>query len=211
MTGGITIHGGVKLLGNEEIDNLELEELPVDPDSPNVGRVWMNSEAMRVKYVEGSPTGPSGTVRQIANTDDVAALASTTASAAPTVVTNNETQNITLGQPVCGAVDLSVILADAGVAGKQNVIGLISTISIDGSGGTGNMLSTGLITGTTVQWDAVTGQIGGLTPFATYFLDVGGGRITATPPFDTGLYICAIGQAISSTVLSIQIARPITL
>lgn len=47
----MTIHGGVKLLGaNSEIANLELEELSVDPVSPQNGRIWINTVEGRIKF-----------------------------------------------------------------------------------------------------------------------------------------------------------------
>jgi hypothetical protein len=62
------------------------------------------------------------------------------------------------------------------------------------------------------QWDAVTGQVGGLTTGAPYYLDPNtAGMLTATAPSMMGQFIVQIGTAISSTRIDIDIQAPIGL
>lgn len=74
----------------------------------------------------------------------------------------------------------------------------------------GSIQTDGQITGTTAEWDVITGQTGGLTPGATYFLSetaLGGLRATANT---TGSLV-VIGEALSETVLNLNIEKPILL
>jgi hypothetical protein len=61
----------------------------------------------------------------------------------------------------------------------------------------------------TAQWDARTGQVGGLT-VGPYW--VGGlGLLTNAAPTTPGRYVAFVGYAISTTVMVLQVARPILL
>jgi len=62
---------------------------------------------------------------------------------------------------------------------------------------------------TTAQWDAVTGEVGGLTPAATYFLDPVSGMLTRTPT-DAG-FLVQVGRALSATEFAIEGDGPIPL
>jgi hypothetical protein len=64
---------------------------------------------------------------------------------------------------------------------------------------------------TTAQWDARTGQTGGLTPGAAYYLDVVAGRITTSAQTQPGRALTAIGTAIAPTTMLLAITRPILL
>ena len=76
--------------------------------------------------------------------------------------TNNNAGAIVIGQAVyvdgAGTVDL----AQADAAGTKDVLGLVvdTTIAAAAAGG---VITTGILTATTGEWDAVTGQVGGLT------------------------------------------------
>ena len=61
----------------------------------------------------------------------------------------------------------------------------------------------------TAQWDAVTGQTGGLSPGATYFLDSTNGMLTTTPT-DAG-YLVQVGHALSTTSMALEGDGPIKL
>jgi len=216
-TTGIKIHGGIDLLGQDaEIENLELEELATDPTIPNAGRLWLNSSDLRVKYAEGTNQDENNTViREVANTDDLAALATVMTNSVSSIevfnVTNNGTNVLELGQPVYSVSALSVDLGIAADYDRKSIIGLVASNSIQPHGGTGQMLSSGQLTGTVSQWAAVTGNPAGLVPNAVYFLDVVLGKLTTTPPSADGQFICPIGTAISSTVFIIRIDRTIQL
>lgn len=56
----VVIHGGVRFAGVDPgVQNFELEELVVDPSTPGVGRVWVNTTENRVKY-SGEPLTEGG-------------------------------------------------------------------------------------------------------------------------------------------------------
>ena len=56
-------------------------------------------------------------------------------------------------------------------------------------------------------WDARTGQVGGLTPGATYYVGATPGSLTSTKP--VAGYSTKIGVAQSPTVLVVQIGEPV--
>jgi hypothetical protein len=64
----------------------------------------------------------------------------------------------------------------------------------------------GVLSGTTAQWDAVTGQTGGLTAGVDYFLSAAtAGRVTTTPPATAGQYNVYVGRAKSTTDMHLDI------
>lgn len=78
------------------------------------------------------------------------------------------------------------------------------------NGVSGTVQTDGNLTATTGEWDAVTGQTGGLTPNSTYFVsNITAGAISTTPP-TTG-YVQAIGLAVSDTTMKIKITDEIKL
>lgn len=74
------------------------------------------------------------------------------------------------------------------------------------------VISGGPLELTTAEWDAVTGQIGGLTPGAPYFLSTTAfGSITTVPPSAAGLFSAKVGKAITTTTLDVDPRNPILL
>lgn len=72
----------------------------------------------------------------------------------------------------------------------------------------GTVIVGGVATGTTGEWDAVTGQTGGLTPGSRYWLsNATAGNLTTTAP-TTG-YLVKVGIAVSTTQMLLQIGEPI--
>lgn len=70
----------------------------------------------------------------------------------------------------------------------------------------------GIMEGLTTEWDAVTGQTGGLTEGAQYYLSATtAGDITVTAPDAFGEFVVPIGVALSATELDIEIGAPIRL
>ena len=110
------------------------------------------------------------------------------------------------GAPVYVSAGSTVLLARANAVGTAVVVGLAcATIATSGSG---FVAPSGLLTLTTGQWDAVTGQTGGLTPGSTYYLDTAtAGKLTATMP-TTG-FITVVGLAISTQVMFIMTHPPL--
>lgn len=100
--------------------------------------------------------------------------------------------------------------ARANAIGTSFVAGL--TIASILTTATGTIRTTGPLTLTTGQWDAITGGSGGLTAGSVYYLDPGtAGLLTLSPTDSTGNFLVKVGIALSTTTLLIQIAEPIGL
>jgi len=125
--------------------------------------------------------------------------------------TNDELAAIVIGTPVYinGADTVKEALADA--IGTSNVLGLVvdATVAADDPA---RILTDGRLAATTAQWDAITGDVGGLTPGAIYYLDpaIAGNLTTTAPTADTEV-VARIGKALSATILEISINQPILL
>ena len=109
-----------------------------------------------------------------------------------------------IGTPVyisgAGAMDK----AQANASGTTEVLGLIVNASIP-SAASGSVQTNGVLPATTGQWDAVTGEKGGLTPNSTYYLDAANpGKLTQTPPNAVGEFIVRVGRALSTTEMIIN-------
>jgi len=102
------------------------------------------------------------------------------------------------------------------IPGKADAI---STARISGfteatvaDGATVDIQTDGIFVATTTEWDAVTGQTGGLTEGSEYYLDATtAGMMTATAPDSDGEIVAPLGRALSSTEFDIEISRPIKL
>jgi hypothetical protein len=140
-------------------------------------------------------------------------LQATDRLASPTVFsrTNANAGALVIGTPVFVAGAGSVDKARANAAGTKDVLGFITDISV-ATGQPGTVQSDGVLTASTAQWDAVTGQSGGLTPNTTYFLDsAAAGKLTPTAPTADGDFVCPLGLATSPTELEISIRSTIKL
>ncbi len=106
-----------------------------------------------------------------------------------------------------GTITAGMILYHTGVAStldkaRANATG---TMDVDGfcvaDSTTGSAIfyqDSGILKLTTTQWDAVTGQTGGLTPGSEYFADSAtAGKITTTPPSSGNIVQC-VGTAQST-------------
>jgi hypothetical protein len=70
----------------------------------------------------------------------------------------------------------------------------------------------GFLTATTGQWDAVTGQTGGLTPGALYYLSVAtAGKLTLTATETVGEFVERVGKAVSTTRMEVTVMPRIKL
>lgn len=124
---------------------------------------------------------------------------------------NGEITAIVIGMPVyvSAADEVKKALADA--LGTSEILGLVADITVAASD-PARILTDGRLTATTAQWDAVTGQTGGLTPGSVYYLDSStAGNLTTTAPTAEGETVVRVGRALSTTVLEISIDRPILL
>lgn len=120
--------------------------------------------------------------------------------------TNGNTGSITVGQAVYiksnGDIDLA--MADASATAK--VVGVVADATI-ATGTSGNIRTSGALA--SADWTTVTGSAT-LTPGERYYLDnTSAGMLTATPPDATGEFVVAVGMALSTTELLVEVARPI--
>lgn len=154
--------------------------------------------------------GADGLPQQLQSGDSIASPTNTPSVRA---ITNGEsTVAITLGMPVYASAADTVKRAQANAKTTSKIAGLVFDATI-AAGAVGNIAQSGVLVGTTAQWDAVvTGQSGGLTFGSLYFLDpANAGKLTTTAPTTTGQCNTFVGTALSATELELQIAQPILL
>jgi hypothetical protein len=126
-----------------------------------------------------------------------------------TTMTNSEGSTISIGRAVYVFAGDAVKQAIANATGTRRVLGLVADTTINNLA-SGSIAVAGVLTATTGQWDAVTGQTGGLTPDAIYYLDnTTAGKLTSTAP-STG-WVCPVGYAISTTRMKIDVQPTIKL
>lgn len=126
-------------------------------------------------------------------------------------LTNGNAGTINIGQPVYISAADTVDLAKADAAATSKVFGLVSDTTIDTTD-PGNILYRGILTATTGQWDAVTGQTGGLTAGSEYFLDpTTAGKLTTTKPSTATQVVKKVGVAISTTKMKLELGSSILL
>jgi predicted RecA/RadA family phage recombinase len=126
-----------------------------------------------------------------------------------TTKTNASGGTINIGTPVyVNGVNAAPAQADA--QSTMRVAGLADTTTNNGSNF--EVMADGVFTATTTEWDAVTGETGGLTPGADYFLsEVTAGQLTQTAPDNQGDFVVRVGLALSATELEVEVAQPIKL
>ena len=125
-----------------------------------------------------------------------------------TALTNGEVSSITKFMAVYPSGADAVKMALANSSTTTLVFGLLTTTV--SSGAAGIVVTEGELTGTTAEWDTVTGQTGGLTTGAQYYLNATtSGKLTSTPP-STG-YIAPIGFARATTTMIVRVAPTVQL
>lgn len=124
------------------------------------------------------------------------------------IKTNNTGGALVIGTPVYTSGG-DAIPAQADAQSTIRVAGLVADVSV-ADGDPANILVDGILSATTGQWDAITGQVGGLTEGADYFLDAASpGQLTTTAP-TTG-FVVRVGHALSATEFEIEVQQPIKL
>jgi hypothetical protein len=124
---------------------------------------------------------------------------------------NGEAGAVVIGAPMYISAAGTVKKAQSNAAGTADVFGLMFDVST-AAAASGQVAKNGLVTATTGQWDAVTGQTGGLTFGAKYFLDPAtAGRMTTTPPTTVGQLVVLLGTAQSSTEMDVDIQSEVLL
>ena len=133
--------------------------------------------------------------------------------ASPDVTTaiNGNAGSIVIGTPVYVSAADTVDKAKADAGSTKNVFGLVADLTI-ATTVAGAIQTDGSLVASTAQWDAVTGQTGGLTPGALYYLSAAtAGMLTTTAPTADGHYVAQVGKALSSTEMEISILSTIKL
>lgn len=126
-------------------------------------------------------------------------------------LTNGEAGSVVIGAPVYMFGNDSFKKAQANGSTTKDVVGLVAATSI-ANGASGAVTIDGVMTATTAQWDAVTGQTGGLTFGTRYYLDPStSGKMTTTAPTTVGQYVVEIGVALSTTEMKVDVKSPILL
>lgn len=125
--------------------------------------------------------------------------------------TNDDGVNpISICTPVYAVSGTNVDKAQANAQSTIRIKGLAAeTIAAAGSG---EIMVDGILEATTGEWDTVTGETGGLTPGANYFLDTAtAGMLTQTAPSSAGEFVVRVGHALSTTEFEIEMQQPIKL
>ena len=122
-------------------------------------------------------------------------------------LTNDEATALLVGNALYSDASGGAKKAKADSLATANAIGL--SLTATAAAGVVTVQTTGTVTLTTAQWDAVTGQTGGLVFNSRYFLDAAtAGKITSTPPNTTGQQLCLVGKALSTTTLLLSLDGP---
>lgn len=134
------------------------------------------------------------------------------ASEVDVVVLNNASSLAqAIGTPVYISAANAFQPAKADAGATVEVFGLIRDPSVAPSANA-SVQTDGVLTASTSQWDLITGQTGGLTPGATYFLSPAtAGKLTTTAPTASGHYVLRVGRAVNTQTLEISIQPPIKL
>lgn len=123
---------------------------------------------------------------------------------------NNSGGAIVIGQPVY-ITGTNADLAQANAQSTIRVAGLVLDTSV-AAASPAEILTDGILTATTTEWDAVTGETGGLTAGADYFLDPANpGQLTQTAPSAAGEFVVRVGHALSTTEFEIEVQQPVKL
>lgn len=126
-------------------------------------------------------------------------------------ITSQVDSDVVPGNPVYATITGTFVLAQADDIPQARMVGLATTATLTGFAA--GVQTQDILTLTTGQWDAVTGDVGGLTPGSTYYLDgATAGLMTKTPPaLPVSAYNTRVGVALTTTKLDVKIRAPIKL
>lgn len=125
--------------------------------------------------------------------------------------TNGDTQNLDIGTPVyLDTGSNTVKRARANNATTTRVFGLLAQDIAQAASGIVQVF--GVMAASTADWDAVTGQTGGLTPGVYYYCSADtAGKLTVTPPSTEGQYVARVGWGVSSTEMHVDVEPSVLL
>lgn len=119
--------------------------------------------------------------------------------------TNANAGTIEIGMPVYVKSDGEIDLARANASGTTKVLGLVKDATILTTEA-GLIQTDGVLVASTGEWDAVTGESGGLTEGVIYYLSASAaGELTTTAPSAGTQFVAPVGLAISTTEMEINI------
>ncbi|MHC4372126.1 MAG: hypothetical protein ACYSW8_31355 [Planctomycetota bacterium] len=123
---------------------------------------------------------------------------------------NNNTGNtLNIAQPVY-VNGVNIALAQADAQSTVRVAGLMQADTTNNAAG--DVITGGVFEATTGEWDTVTGESGGLTAGADYFLSAAtAGELTQNAPNSAGEFVVPVGHALSTTEFEIEIQPAIKL
>lgn len=110
-----------------------------------------------------------------------------------------------VGTPVAQSISSAGVVAPgrANSSATAFVTGIAVVPGVDGDRAL--VQFAGPVTLTEAEWDAITGETGGLT-LGPYYLDDGAaGKLTTTPPSFDGTFVVQVGIATSATDLMVQL------
>lgn len=119
-----------------------------------------------------------------------------------TQITLQASTNVFKGQACCFTPEISLAKADNVIT--KNVNGIVVVGASTGFEAT--IQTDGHITLSTIEWDAATGQVGGLNPGKIYYLSpsIAGGIEPGPPTATSGDYIAPLGTALTTTVFKLD-------
>jgi hypothetical protein len=126
-------------------------------------------------------------------------------------LTNHEASAVVCGAPVYIDAAAGFKKAQANAAGTSDAIGLVAQTPNIANGASGAVCLQDVLTLTTTQWDAVTGQTGGLTPGKYYLDPATAGKMTTTPPSTVGQLVVELGRAMSTVDFKVEIKASVLL
>jgi hypothetical protein len=153
--------------------------------------------------------GTDGHPQQLQAGDSISVSTTTTETES---LTNAVASAVVIGTPIYISAADTFTAARANASATAKVHGLVFDAPSIAASSAGSIATDGVVVATTTQWDAVTGQTGGLTPGSDYFLDAAtAGKLTTTAPSAAGQFNALIGRAKSTTDMSLNIRFPIAL
>lgn len=188
----------------------ELREGEIEICEGETGSLFPAADYAQMSLTEWNYAQIVKNARTVALTTGEEVTTAVTTDAGLVTLSNGGAVAMTAGQPVYVIGADQVALAKADAAATARAIGLVEAGEYIAAGASGSIRTDGIIELTTVQWDALTGGAGGLSPGAIYYVSnsVAGGLLAA-PPVIVGHYVVKVGNAISTTRMEIEIEPPI--